>query len=178
MTEHEWRRQYEGAYDRALAAYAAGRQTSSTCVQSADRDFLVSIGSSAQELFDFAEDGCLSGEPALDEVLKVTALRRDYFLQVQEGKRSGRVRAISEFPAKTDAVEGIAWLPRLIVKAHARLRGELPDELMYGCAGDRPFLRSVRVGLAEFLAAVRDANGDDRAVIELVKRRRSGVPPG
>jgi len=39
---------------------------------------------------------------------------------------------LNEFPAKTDEVEGIAWLPRLITKARAKLAGNLPADLMYG----------------------------------------------
>jgi hypothetical protein len=40
--------------------------------------------------------------------------------------------AIYEFPAKSAKVEGIAWLPRLITKARAKLAGSLPADLMYG----------------------------------------------
>ena len=39
---------------------------------------------------------------------------------------------MEEFPAKTDEIAGIAWLPRLIVKARAKLEGALPADLMYG----------------------------------------------
>ena len=39
---------------------------------------------------------------------------------------------MDDFPAKADEVEGIAWLPRLIVKARAKLAGQLPADLMYG----------------------------------------------
>ena len=47
-----------------------------------------------------------------------------------------------------------------------------PD-LMYGCGGDRPFLKGVNVGLGEFLRVVRDSE-NDREVIEFVKRRAAG----
>ena len=71
-------------------------------------------------------------------------------------------------------MDGIAWLPRLIVKARAKLRGEMPPELMYGCGGDRPFLRGVNIHLADFLRVVWAAGEDDRRVVEHVKRTMRG----
>ena len=43
-----------------------------------------------------------------------------------------RQMSMDEFPAKSDEAEGIAWLPRLITKARAKLAGSLPADLMYG----------------------------------------------
>jgi hypothetical protein len=135
-----------------------------------DTAFLASIGCTTQELFDFVEDGLDYGEPDFNTTLEITALRRDYFLNVMGGKASGRRVSMNDLPAKSDQVDGIAWLPRLIVKARLKLRGEMPSDLMYGCGGDRPFLRRMRMTLAEFLRAVWEADGDDRRVIDTVKR--------
>ena len=44
-----------------------------------------------------------------------------------------------------------------------------PD-LMYGCAGDRPFLREHGMTLPEFLQLVRDEGDDDRAIVEALKK--------
>ena len=77
---------------------------------------------------------------------------------------------MADLPAKSDAVDGIAWLPRLIMKARLKLRGEMPTELMYGCGGDRPFLHGMNLTLAEFLTLVRDAGDDDRRIIAAVKK--------
>lgn len=175
MADASWEAQFKQVYDRALESYADGRDSSAdACIPAADRAFLATIGCTAQELFDFVEDGYVAGEPSYEEVLAVTRIRQDYFTRVEGGRPPGAAKSSAEFPAKSAAVDGIAWLPRLLVKAHAKLEGKLPPELMYGCGGDRPFLRGVRVGLAEFLQAVRDAKGDDRQVIELVKRRMKG----
>ena len=65
---------------------------------------------------------------------------------------------------------GVAWLPRLIAKARAKLRGEMPGELMYGCGGDRAFLRRVNIHPADFLREVWSARDDDEKIIEYVKR--------
>jgi hypothetical protein len=79
---------------------------------------------------------------------------------------------MSALPLKTDAVDGIAWLPRLIVKARLKLRGEMPPDLMYGCGGDRPFLRRMGLTLSGFLELVRDCGDDDATIVEAVKRSR------
>lgn len=175
MKPTAWEESFAGAYERGLAAYRKGRSTPDTFLSNDDLAFLAGIGCSAQELFDFVEDRVNYGEPSYEEALAVAALRRDYFLRVLGGRPTGRTRSMAELPAKTDAVDGIAWLPRIIEKAHAKLRGEMPADLMYGCGGDRSFLRGVRIGLAEFLEAVRDAEGNDRAVVDWVKRRRTGT---
>ena len=102
--------------------------------------------------------------------LAVAAIRREYFLNVMHGKLTGRVAPMQELPAKAAAVDGIAWLPRLIAKARIKLRGEMNPDLMYGCAGDRPFLREHNMTLPQFLQVVWDKGNDDCAIIEAVKK--------
>ena len=74
-------------------------------------------------------------------------------------------------PAKTDAVRGIEWLPRLIPKAKAKPRGELPSSLMYSCGGDRRFFRGHDILPAEFLSLVWRNENNDAAIIDWVARR-------
>jgi hypothetical protein len=73
-------------------------------------------------------------------------------------------------PAKTAEVDGIAWLPRIIAKARLKLRGELPPDLMYGCAGDRPFLQKMNLDLPRFLKLVWECGDDTRRIVEAVKK--------
>ena len=110
------------------------------------------------------------GDPDYETSLAVTAIRRDYFLNVLDGKSTGHTATMASLPAKSAEVDGIAWLPRLIVKARLKLRGEMPDELMYGCAGDRPFLRRMKMTLPQFLELVRDSGDDDRRIVNAVKQ--------
>lgn len=172
MSDNDWKPRFKEIYDAAAERYRNGRQTPAAMFEPDEVEFLLGIGCSAQELFDFVEDG-LGGSPTYDEVEDVTAIRRDYFLNQMNGERTGHETDMDALPAKSDAVDGIVWLPRIIPKAKAKLRGELPPDLMYGCGGDRPFLKSVNVGLGEFLRVVRDA-ADDREVIDFVKRRATG----
>jgi hypothetical protein len=76
-------------------------------------------------------------------------------------------------PAKTDTVRGIAWLPRLLIKTRAKLRGELPPSLMYCCGGDRKFFKEHDILPAEFLALRWRYENNDGAVVDWVVRRSS-----
>jgi hypothetical protein len=45
----------------------------------------------------------------------------------------------------------------------------MPPDLMYGCAGDRPFLRRMHLTLAQFLKLVWECGADDRRIVDAVK---------
>jgi hypothetical protein len=65
-------------------------------------------------------------------------------------------------------VHGITWLPRLIPKARAKLRGELPASMMFCCGGDRDFFKKHAITAAEFLALVRAHENDSQPIIDLL----------
>lgn len=165
----DWKTQFRNVWDRGVAAWKAGRKSAKTMFSAEDAAFLAMIGCSAQELFDFVDDHLRYGDFDYDTVLGVTEIRRRYFLEVMHGKPTGRVVPMKELPAKSAAVDGIKWLPRLIVKARIKLRGEMDPDLMYGCAGDRPFLSEHRMTLPEFLQLVWAKGDDDRAIVDAVK---------
>ncbi len=166
----DWKSEFRNVWDRGIAAWKARRKSAATMFEPKDVTFLASIGCTAQELFDFVDDFLSYHDFDFETVLEVTAIRREYFLNVMHGKSTGRVVPMSELPAKAAAVDGIAWLPRLIAKARSKLRGEMNPDLMYGCAGDRPFLREHGMTLPQFLQLVRDRGDDHRAIVEAVKK--------
>lgn len=170
MSTIPWEQQFRQVYDRGVAAWHAGRKSPSTMFNREDAAFLATIGCTAQELFDFVDDGLCYDDLDFDTTLAVAAIRRDYFLNVMKGKATGRTVSMGSLPAKSAQVDGIAWLPRLIAKARAKLRGEMPDDLMYGCAGDRPFLRGMNMDLPGFLKLVWESGEDDRRIINAVKK--------
>jgi len=108
-----------------------------------------------------------------EQALAIELERRDYFLNAQGGRASATVLEETSLPAKTDAVRGIAWLPRLLPKARAKMRGELPSSLMYGCGGDRRFFREHNILPAEFLALTWRHENDPTAIIDWVIRRKA-----
>jgi len=170
MSTISWERQFREVYDRGVVAWHAGKQSPSTMFSREDTAFLATIGCTAQELFDFVDDSLRYDDLDFDTTLAVTTIRRDYFLTVMKGKPSGHKVSMASLPAKSAEVDGIAWLPRLIVKARVKLRGEMPDDLMYGCAGDRPFLRGMNMDLPGFLKLVRESGDDNRRIIDAVKK--------
>lgn len=171
MTHYDFPKKFREVYDRALASYRAGARDAQKLLSAADVRWLESVGSGAQDLFDCAEDAANYGEPDFETALLVQSLRRDYFLNVQGGKPSKVVLDVAKMPAKTDAVRGLAWLPRIIPKTKAKLRGELPASLMYGCGGDRSFFTTHDIHPAEFLRVVWTNENNDAAIIDWVEKR-------
>jgi len=166
----EWKAEFRNVWDRGVAAWKAGRRSARSMFEPKDVAFLATIGCTAQELFDFVDDFVDYGDFDFETVLAVTAIRREYFLEVMHGQPAGRIVPMRELPPKSAKADGIAWLPRIIVKARLKLRGEMDPDLMYGCGGDRPFLREHHVTLPQFLQLVRDKGDDDRAIIDAVKK--------
>ena len=165
----DWKTEFQNVWNRGVAAWKAGRRSARNMFEPADIAFLASNGCSAQELFDFVDDSLGYDDLDYATALAVTEIRRAYFLHVMGGKPTGRIVEMSELPAKSAQVDGIAWLPRLIAKARTKLRGEMNPDLMYGCAGDRPFLRQHNMTLPQFLQLVVDKGDDDRAIVDAVK---------
>lgn len=172
MSHHDFPTQFRALYDHAVALYAGGRRGADTFFAPAESEFLQANGISVQNLYDYAEDhNGYGGDPGPGHALAIELVRRDYFLNAQGGRPSGVVLDDTKLPAKTDAVRGIAWLPRLMPKARAKLRGELPSHLMYCCGGDRRFFREHNILPAEFLSLVWRHENDPAAIIDWVVRR-------
>ena len=165
----DWKTEFRKVWDRGVAAWQRGHRSPQTMFTAGDAAFLATIGCTPQELFDFVDDSLRDGDFGYETVLAVTEIRRRYFVEVMGGQATGRVVPMSALPAKSAAVDGIAWLPRLIAKARIKLRGEMDPDLMYGCAGDRPFLRRHGLTLPAFLQLVWDRGDDDRGIVEAVK---------
>ncbi|MBE2216437.1 MAG: DUF5069 domain-containing protein [Opitutaceae bacterium] len=175
MIHYDFPKKFRDVYERAIASYRDGCREAASLLSKADLEYAVSIGSRAQDFFDYAEDAANYGEPDFETALLVQAIRRDYFLQVQKGRASSVVLDVEKMPAKTDAVRGIEWLPRIIPKTKAKLRGELPSSLMYGCGGDRRFFKQHDIHPAEFLHVVWANENDDEAIIAWVEARAKAV---
>ena len=103
-------------------------------------------------------------EGVLATFLLIHEHRRDYFWEVQKRISSAYKLNSSDLPPKDSEVEGIRWLPRIIPKARAKLRGELPPETMF-CCGGVEFFHQNQIHPAEFLSIVRRAENDDRKII-------------
>ena len=171
MEHYDFHKEFRALYDKAVKQYAAGKRTPDDIFSKHEVAFLASIGSRAQDLFDYAEDAANYGEPDFETALLVQSVRRSYFLLIQKGAPSGVVLDESALPAKTADIRGIEWLPRLMPKARAKLRGELPTSLMYGCGGDRRFFKQHDIHPAEFLQVVWHLGDNDKAIVDWLAQR-------
>ena len=171
MKHYDFTAKFRAIYDQAVAQYAKGSRDAAKFFDASQTAFLAANGITAQHMYDYAEDHVGGGEPGYDNALTIEVVRRNYFLSVQGGKASTVVLDESRMPTKTDAVRGIEWLPRIIPKTKAKLRGELPASLMYCCGGDRRLFKAHDILPSEFLGLVWRYENDDAAIIDWVVKR-------
>ena len=136
-----WDEQFLELFRRCIKAYRAGNKDFESYYEPEDIRFLNSIGYKPRELFDFVEDLADEGTPSESTALLIAAARRDYFLTVQQGIQSDHEITPEDLPTFGDLLDGAAYFPRILTKARAKLRGELDPDIMYGCGGDRKFLK-------------------------------------
>ncbi len=171
MSNYTWDTTFTELFERCLAKYKSGDEDFTGYYTDEDLAFLTSIGYRPRELFDFVEDFGDGGEPSLPTAVMIASVRRDYLSIIMKGELSDNVIDPSTLPGKAEALDGIVWLPRIIVKARAKLRGELDPNSMFCCGGDRNFLRTYDIAPADFLRTVWAANGDDSKILAYVKNR-------
>ena len=171
MSHYAFAQTFRALYDKAVALYAQGRRGAETYFTADETAWLAANGITIQHLYDYAEDNANYGEPGYDLALGIELVRRDYFLNIQHGQPTGNISDPATWPAKDAVVNGIGWLPRILPKTRAKLRGELPSSLMYGCAGDRKFFKAHDINPVEFLSLVWRHLDHDQAVIDWVVKR-------
>jgi hypothetical protein len=157
-----WNDTFLALFDRCAAEFQSGNTDFETYYTPEDLTFLAGIGCQPREFFDFVEDFCSEGEPTISTALLVAAVRRDYFLTLQKGIPSDKVLTRDDIPTFGDELKGMAYLPRLLAKGRAKLRGELDPDLMFDCGGDRRFLKTHgNIHPADFLRHLWAAGADD-----------------
>ncbi|SVC84884.1 uncharacterized protein METZ01_LOCUS337738 [marine metagenome] len=128
----DWKQRFRALFNEGVARHKAGRQSPDAMFEEAEIEFLESIGCSSQEMFDFCDDYVRWGDVIYEHVEELQAVRLKHYQTTLNREPAKRQMGMDEFPAKSDEAEGIAWLPRLITKARAKLAGSLPADLMYG----------------------------------------------
>ena len=158
-------------WQKSVNLYESGHKNSKSFPIDEDLPFLEELGMNKMDIFDFAEDWLCEGEPDLPTFLLIHEQRRDYFWEVQKKVASTERLDSSTLPPKDSDINGIRWLPRIIPKAKAKLRGELPPETMFCCGGDRNFFHQNNIHPSEFLGVVRRSENDDQKIIDWVLNR-------
>ena len=164
-------------WNNAVSLYQRGNTESDRFPIENDLPLLSEFGMNKMDIFDYAEDWCLHQEPDFMTFLLVHYERWNYFTEEQESVPSIQFLDPSSLPEKTEEAEGIVWLPRIIPKAKAKLRGELPPSVMYGCGGDRLFFQNNQVHPAQFLRITRRFWDNEQAIINWVLDCKSSSRP-
>lgn len=165
-----WNDYFLTLFDSCCASYRDGLRDVPKFFTGEDIAYLTTIGCQTREFYDFVEDHCEEGVPTPSTALLVAAVRRDYFLTIQKGVFSKKVLKPDDLPSFGHQLEGIAYLPRILAKARAKLRGELDPDIMFGCGGDRNFLRKHgSISPADFLRHVWAAGDNDAKLAAWVK---------
>lgn len=159
-------------WDDSVARYQAGERGASGFFNEEQSALLASIGHGKQEFYDFVEDFInYDGDPDFEMFLLIAMQRISFFRGKLGGKPAEKIVDTGDLPGKKEQVRGIEWLPRLIPKAKAKLMGEMSDDLMFGCAGDRAFFKEHNMHAAEFLATVAANMDNDEAIVDFVASR-------
>ena len=165
-----WNVTFLELFENCCAKYKTGNDDFETYYDEESSAFLKAIGQKPREFFDFVEDYCDGYDIAPSTALLLAAVRRDYFLTVQKGVLStaDEIKP-SDLPAKDSSLDGIIWLPRILVKARGKLAGTLDPNIMYSCGGDRAFLGRHGLHAADFLRVVWAAGDNDTRVVNYVQ---------
>ena len=165
----DWKVKFKQLFESAVARYQAGQRDLSAIFEEQDVEFLASIGTRPFEIYDYVEDWSELGEPSLETILGITEVRYNYFVKEQQRIAPEDVKAPETFPAGHLSLGGFRWLPRIIAKARAKLKGDLPPDLMFSCGTDRPFLRKVGIAPEDFLKTVWEAGPNDEIILARVE---------
>jgi len=171
MQHYHYQGTFKRLFDKAVSLYRNGNQDKDSYFDSEESAFIAANGWRTQDFFDYAEDLIHHDDPSYEIAQSIEQVRREYFIHVQKNVASDERIASADLPGKSEALDGIVWLPRILPKARGKLLGELPDETMYCCGGDRDFLQTHDIHPAEFLRVVWANLGDEAGIVEFVKSR-------
>ena len=157
-------------WSKAEALYRNGNREPDQYFDEDEVTVLTSLGLNVMDVYDYVEDFSSGGDPDFATFILISSEKVFYFFEELGGVLSEKRISEKDLPLRDAEAGGFVWLPRILVKARAKLRGELPAEIMYGCGGDRKFLRRHGIHPAEFLRKVRYSSTDEE-VVDWVARR-------
>ncbi len=170
MELNVWTKRFHAIYEKAVGLYRNGQTGAETYFTPDETGFLASIGLRPIHVYDYAEDVIGGGEPDWETALLIVAVRRDFFLYVQNGQANPHAITSDDLPGRNEELGGIRWLPRLIRKAQGFLEGETCHDIMYCCGGDRGFFKRNGIHPADFLREIWSAKGDEQQILKFVQR--------
>lgn len=170
---YDYQKTLKRIWESARSKHESGHRDPANYFTVKELEELASLGLNTMDVYDYVDDFESGGEPDFSTFLMICEARRDYFITEQNARPSDNRLDNESLPAKTEEIEGIAWLPRLMPKALAKLRGELPPETMYCCSGDRRFFKEHDIHPAEFLRATWAYEEDPDGLVQWVVARQA-----
>ncbi|MEE2808771.1 MAG: DUF5069 domain-containing protein [Verrucomicrobiota bacterium] len=171
MDNFSWEKHFLATFKSGIEKYRSGDRDLDKFFSDKELKYFSSIGYKPREFFDFVEDYCDIGSPSIETAILIAAARRDYFYTIQKKKISPNEVTSKDLPSRDSKLGDIPWLPRIITKARAKLRGELHPDVMYSCQGDMNFLQTHDVHPADFLRVVWAANENDNKILSYIKNK-------
>lgn len=167
----EWNDQFMRIFREAVERFHTNpRVQPATMFESAEVEFLSSIGYRPEEMYAYVADYAMTGAPTPSTALLIASVRRAFFLTTQRGIH-GNAKPVTaaELPSELDEFQEIPYLPRIIRKAEAKLFGTLDPSIMFYNAEDRNFLKEHgNIHPADFLNVVWLARGDKQKIVSNV----------
>lgn len=167
----EWNDSFMELFRNAVERYHERPQTSiERFFLPEEVKILADMGYQPAEMHAYIQEYAVKGDPSPSTILLIAAARRSFFLTQQRGI-SGNARPVRaiDLPPETDDFQEIAYLPRIISKAAAKLFGTLDPAIMYYDEKDRLFLREHgNIHPADFLYLTWQAHGDKQKMVSAV----------
>ncbi|MEM9159415.1 MAG: DUF5069 domain-containing protein [Verrucomicrobiota bacterium] len=173
MSHYNYQDDFKRLYVKAVKLYGEGNYDKDSYFDQEELELIAANGWRVQDFFDYGEDFVRHGTPSYEVAQSIEQVRREYFIHEQKGIPSESTVTPDSLPEKSDEVEGIAWLPRIMPKAWGKIKGELDNDIMYGCGGDRNFLQTRDIHPAEFLRVAWKNIDNPKGIVEFVQSRSS-----
>lgn len=172
MRQEDWNDTFYDLFREAVGRYHEGLRSVDGFFTDQEVFFLSSIGCRVKELFDLVEAYACTGEPSPTTVLLMMAVRRDFFLTVQNSLfYQGKPVIGYDLPGFGEELSGLPYLPRLIAKARAKLVGSMGDDVIYCCENDRRFFHDHgNIHPADFLRVVWAAGDSLSKIYDYVRQ--------
>ncbi len=170
----DWKLEFKALCGHVLLELAAGERSPEKVFSDVDREFLSSIGSKPQEIFNACDDLRKDSAPTYAEILQLHAIRRDYFLHIQQGKT---LPLKTEYRSAEATLGNIAGLARVVDMARAKLEGRLMDDLFFPCDLSRAVLKKLGIDCVEFFAIVRSFPTDEAVLTAVQHHQKLSLTP-
>src|SRR5262245_712556 len=99
MKHYDFPDQFQKLYQKAVKRFDDGARTAAELFDASETAWLAANGITPQHMFDYAEDDSNYGEPGFAQALAIEQIRRNYFVNVQQGRNPGSIIDVAKMPA-------------------------------------------------------------------------------